>query len=339
MPAAFSDTVTRDPGWDAQPQLGDGVYVGLRDTGDALEFSAVDHAGRMLWATERPRICSGFVVSSTDDHSVAVLMDVESTSSELSAPRASAYDLRTGRDEWGPVPVPGPHRGPGLVFAAPPRGFIGEAGARVALDPATGSVLADERELDGASIIGEYDGIAVTADAESVRARTTTGEVWALSLSALGWNDADPRDRAVRAIGEGRALFERADGTSALVDLRGGVILTTAVRDAVSTDDVTVALADTIVARDRAGSVLWERAAPADAALVSAGLDTVYVRGVDGVHALDARTGAPIPHAVPAGAATTIPRLISERGSAIIGSTDDPLLLTAGDAGAPDDSE
>ncbi len=339
LPAAFRDAVARDPGWNAPPQLADDVYVGLRDTGGALEFSAVDHTGRTLWSAERPRICSGYVVSTAGEGAVAVLMDLASTTTALSAPRASAYDLRTGRDEWGPVDVPGPHRGPGLVFAAPPRGFIGDAGARVALDPATGTVLADERELDGESIVGEYDGVAVIASDDEVRARTVAGEAWSLSLSALGWADDDPRAGTVRAIGEGRALFESTEGSGTVVDLHDGRVVATGVRGAMASSDVTIALTDRIVARDRDGILLWERPAPQDATLVSAGRDAVYVRGVDGVHALDPRSGAAIPNALPARAASTLPHLISDHGAAIVGPTDAPILLAVADAGTPDDTE
>src|SRR5699024_11035203 len=79
---------------------------------------------------------------------------------------ASAYDLATGERLWGPVDVPGTVQGPGLVFGeSAPASTMGDTGARLALDPATGEVAADEATDTDVTIVGEYDGtVLLTVD-------------------------------------------------------------------------------------------------------------------------------------------------------------------------------
>lgn len=75
----------------------------------------------------------------------------------MAATTATALDLTTGEQIWGPVDVPGPYQGPGLVFAAPPEGFMGQTGPRVALDPTTGQVAAAESDILDAAGLHAYD--------------------------------------------------------------------------------------------------------------------------------------------------------------------------------------
>lgn len=97
--------------------------------------------GTVLWTEERPLLCSAFVVTTSDDGPLAILMDITAGDTTMSETTVSAYDLRTGAERWGPVDVPGPHVGPGLVFAAPPPEARGSNGPRIALTrlPATPS--------------------------------------------------------------------------------------------------------------------------------------------------------------------------------------------------------
>ena len=94
---------------------------------------------------------------------------------------ASAYDLATGDPVWGPVELPGPHAGPGLVFQAPPEGFMGESGEAVALDPSTGQRL----DADGGRALGEFAGTVVRATADALTDIDDTEAVGA-ALRRLG---------------------------------------------------------------------------------------------------------------------------------------------------------
>lgn len=138
LPTSFEELAVLDPGWDTDAQYADGVYLAAGEHDGVLEFTSVDVHGRVLWAVQRPASCTGFAVTTdADGRALAVLGDLQTSSDALAATTASAYDLTTGEHVWGPVEVRGPYQGPGLVFAAPPEGFMGETGPRVALDPTT----------------------------------------------------------------------------------------------------------------------------------------------------------------------------------------------------------
>src|SRR5699024_8809422 len=84
----------------------------------------------------------------------------------------NAYELNTGESHWGPVPVPGPHTGPGTVFAAPPDQGMGDSGAKVLLDPATGDVLVDEAEQSEIIVLGEFHGTVLLVQDDQVHAHS-----------------------------------------------------------------------------------------------------------------------------------------------------------------------
>ena len=99
-------------------QEADDVFLSLHEAESDLEFRAVDSDGTILWSAKRPRVCSGFLVSDSADGPVAVLMDQQSGSSGSLKTTASGFDLHTGENLWGPVEVPGPLLGSGLVSPA-----------------------------------------------------------------------------------------------------------------------------------------------------------------------------------------------------------------------------
>src|SRR5699024_5761304 len=100
------------------------------------------------------------------------------------------YDLHTGDHVWGPVEVPGPHQGPGTVFAAPTEGPMGETGSRMVLNPATGEVLADESTDESLQVVGEYRGTGPLADGTDLRAYHDSAESaqWSLPLQDYDWD-------------------------------------------------------------------------------------------------------------------------------------------------------
>ncbi|MGO1833428.1 MAG: hypothetical protein ACTH0C_02025, partial [Actinomycetaceae bacterium] len=179
MPLILGDAVLHDPGWSSAPQEHDGVYLAPATGSGTLEFRAVDSDGEALWTAERPLSCTGFTVSTgPDGEPIAVLTDTGTTDDTFAGVTATAYDLVTGAEVWGPVDVPGPYQGPGLVFAAPPEGPMGDTGRRTALDPRTGDPSVTEGEDDVDRVIGEYGGIVLTVAGETLGgAEAATGEV------------------------------------------------------------------------------------------------------------------------------------------------------------------
>src|SRR5690606_134129 len=110
--------VAVDPGWDTLPQHADGVFLAPSEDedGQALTFTAVDEEGTILWTAQRPLSSSDFTLTTdADGRALAVLTDVATTDDALAGTPATAYDLHTGEEVWGPVTVPGPHYGPGVV--------------------------------------------------------------------------------------------------------------------------------------------------------------------------------------------------------------------------------
>src|SRR5699024_4092814 len=130
LPFAFQELPAFTLPFEDIPRSADGILFGLHEVDGVLEFSAVSTDGEVLWTTERPASCSGFTLSKIGETPIAVLTDVESTDDALAQVTASAYDLRTGELQWGPVPVAGAWRGPGTVFAeAAPASEVGWRGS------------------------------------------------------------------------------------------------------------------------------------------------------------------------------------------------------------------
>lgn len=207
-----------EPGWDLPPEhLGD-VFLSASAGDETLDFSAVDVHGSTLWQAKRPSGCTGFTVSvDADDTPLAVLTDSGSSTDCDEDVTASAYDLETGEQKWGPVDVPGPMRGPGTVFAAEDA----EATEALALDPATGEAV-----QDGSSDVrrlGEYRGTILSIDGEKLRA---TGEQsWELSLPDNGWNADELRAVAEADQGEDVIALDTGDGVGPVLDRETGELL------------------------------------------------------------------------------------------------------------------
>ncbi|MBY6062423.1 hypothetical protein [Microbacterium esteraromaticum] len=321
-----------DPGWDAPPQAEDGIYLALRAEKDRIVFSAVSDRGTVLWAAERPMLCSAFVVSEAADRPLAILMDVDAAEDGFAGSSISAYDLRTGEEAWGPVAVPGPHIGPGLVFAAPPPAAMGRSGPRVAIDPATGATLADESD-ESVRILGEDGGIVLLGDRTRVIAHTADDrELWTIPREQLGLpEDLQPSSAALVIDGDTALLgaHERGpDDGAVLVDLETGTVLSRTARGTVVDDSmgVRIVLEHGLRAIAPTGEQLWARAADEGAALVSAGHGAVHVRTDEGIRVLDTMSGR---HRTLLDADAVIPRQISLSGSGVVGDYDRPLLIIA----------
>src|SRR5699024_2008108 len=186
-PETLVDREIVDPSWSEPPKAAGDLFVGLRPVDDtALELTAVDASGTVLWTARRPLACTGFALADVGDRITVVLTDLEPGRDTAITTTATAYDLATGEELWGPVDVPGGHVGPGLVYSEVPTATMGTTGPRVALDPATGAVFADERDFDG-SVVGEYDGIVLLEISGDLIARRSANaeELWRMPTTDL----------------------------------------------------------------------------------------------------------------------------------------------------------
>lgn len=207
-----------EPGWDLPPAHHGEVFLSASTGDENLEFSAFDVHGSMLWQAKRPSGCTGFTVSvDGDGDPLAVLTDSDSSTDCDEDVTASAFDLETGKQKWGPVDVPGPMRGPGTVFAAEDAAPTDA----LALDPATGEAVQDGST--DVRHLGEYRGTILSIDGEKLRA--TGEESWELSLPDNGWNADELRAAPGAAPGETVIHLDAGDGVGPVLDRKTGELL------------------------------------------------------------------------------------------------------------------
>lgn len=293
LPIQSEGATLVDPGWETTPQSLASIFMSPVDAGGYLEFTAVDSRGQALWALERPLACAGFTLTTGPDGvPIAVINDAVTTDSSLSATSASAYDLRTGELVWGPVDVPGPHQGPGLVYAAPSEAAMGASGPRMALSPITGEVLADESDSEW-SVVAENHGTVLLSDGNSFRALDADGaQLWESVLPA-GLNDSQAA--ASTSLGAGVQPLRAADGTLTIIELNGGKVLGDKVTSsAVDASTGTLVVTDPTTTRAvniENGGLLWSTPSTAQAYVVSAGGAMSYVRDGDTIRVQNSITG------------------------------------------------
>ena len=324
LPDAFEDATAVDPGWQHAPQESAGVFLGRSEPdGDAgtVRFTAVDGTGVVLWAAVRPS-SSVAVLSTAHDRPIVVLTHDGATPDQLGA---AAYDLVTGEGLWGPVQVPEPHTGPGLVF--------GPDGARTGLDATSGAVLAADGPDE--TVVGEHDGSVLTATADELRAVGAAGPLWSVPRSAADLA-GHGTVTAVHAASPpaGTALLGRADGaapdTGTLVDVSTGTVIATGVRDARldTAMGIWVVLGADTLSGHRSDGRLWSRTVAPEATLAVAGGVLAYLRVGDAVQVVNALTGADaVVYGPPGPLGLAVPSVVSRSGAAVV-RTDRILLLT-----------
>lgn len=299
LPTTLADGKFVDPYWDAMPRHSSGVFVGFGQISDeALRISAVTSDGTILWTTERPLSCTGFTLTAdADGRALAVLTDMSVGTTTVSVTTASAFDLYTGELVWGPVEVPGPHTGPGLVFSAlPTGGAMGASGPRVALDPTSGSAAISEDDLDGVLVVGEYDGTLVLAsDDHLVATDAQSRELWRLPLHELGLADVQTVATSPDVmLGAGFAFVGERDAGYALVDLGDGTVIAHAAQatatDPVQQTHITVEH-DRLRAYTYTGSLLWEQPIDPKTRIAGTADGVIYLILDDRIHTRDAVTG------------------------------------------------
>lgn len=217
-----------EPGWDLPPKHLGEVFLSASTGDETLDFSAVDVHGSTLWQAKRPSGCTGFTVSvDADGTPLAVLTDSDSSTDCDEDVTASAYDLETGEQEWGPVDVPGPMRGPGTVFA-PVDADLTEA---VALDPATGdevpepSTEPNHGDTDSARRLGEYRGMFLDVTDGKLIAVEDGSSVWEHSLADNDWTVDELAPAAGASTGDGVVHLDTGDGAGPVFDRETGDLL------------------------------------------------------------------------------------------------------------------
>ncbi|WP_460889445.1 outer membrane protein assembly factor BamB family protein [Promicromonospora xylanilytica] len=337
LPAPYENARVVDPDWDTTPQYADGVFLAGGERDGMLEFTAVDLQGDVLWAAQRPISCAGFTLSTgADGQALAILTDVQTTTDALADPTATAYDLTTGEHVWGPVDLPGPHQGPGLVFAEPAEAAMGETGPRAALDPATGNLVHTEDRTTGEQIIGEYDGTLLIADQTSLIARdtATTQELWRIPLDKHGWDPGSLGPSVQTPPADGLVLISTSDSTGALIDLNDGTVLNDTVHDA-AIDPTT----NTMVVLDEAGlhafdarrQSLWSLTVSPRTTIAAVGGVFLYLRDGDKLRVHNVITGDVAQAYAPDGQGRiTVPVDITAEGAALLEDGRGYLLATTG---------
>ncbi|GAA1865085.1 hypothetical protein [Brevibacterium marinum] len=351
-----------DPGWDAPAQEADGTFLSMYENDDSLEYRAVDSTGQVVWTAHRPRACSAYLVTSTDDGPIAVLMDQGSSTGNSLTPTASGYDLATGRKRWGPVETPGALLGNGLVFAGAPKDFIGTSGPRTALDPATGEVAAVEAEDGGESedssprVVALFGEHLIRGQGNDIVGEDPEGHrLWTRATEDFGLSAPEAREVPWEPIGDSHALVGEADSEArTLIDLRSGTTVDSKIAGAWfdSSSNTLVTAGPDLRGYDADGTKRWSTPLPenAEVAAVGAGLiafdsesgsDSESGHGSDHteqpeqpVTARSARDGSSAAGGTPL--LMTVKRLgaphhISESGAALIGDPQTPLLTTRQD--------
>src|SRR5699024_6389969 len=103
LPLVVEPLELGEPGWDLPPAHRGDVFLSARSDEETLDCSAVDGHGSTLWQAKRPSGCIGFTGSTDADGSpLAVLTDSDSSTDCDEDVTASAYDLETGKQKWGP---------------------------------------------------------------------------------------------------------------------------------------------------------------------------------------------------------------------------------------------
>lgn len=340
VPNSLVGLTVIDPNWITPAQYASGVYLGAKDLGEALEFTAISAAGEVLWSVERPRSCTGFAVAQTSDgRSIAVLLDIESTEDALSQNTATAYDLLTGETVWGPINVPGPYQGPGLVFASPPQDFMGESGPRVALNPDDGSVILDE--TSGPQILGDFSGTVLAADDGRLVAHSssTSQQMWEIELADYQLDGQELRGFVDELAAENYALLSINSGPGPVLDLATGEVLIEWAVD-IGEDPMTGAL----IVLDERGlhsfdaqkNLLWSQAVAEQTKLEAVGGVFAYLRSDDSVRALNVLTGAvAMAYVEGTPGPILVPAHLSPEGAGLLYDADGGLLVAAIDQMPP----
>lgn len=335
LPIPYQETTVVEPGWETEPKYANGVFLAAAERDSVLEFTAVNVQGEVLWAAERPVDGTGFTLTTTAaGQSLAVLTDVQTTDGTLAGATATAYNLITGSQVWGPVDVPGPHQGPGLIFAASPEGTMEEDGPRTALDPTTGRVVASETDAASPRVLGEYHGTLILHDGNELVGLDTGNdqELWRQPWAAHGQILASATPSLHAAPGGGYVSLDAPELPGALLALDTGAVLTeNSLEAAVDPTSKHLAVVDEngLHSYDPTGERLWSLSVEPETSIAALGGGLVYLRHDGTVRVHNIITGDIAEAYDPEGdGPITVPTYITAEGAALLSDGNRQLLAT-----------
>ena len=328
MPFALEESVVVDPGWTELPHEFDGILLAPTEREDMVVFSAMTVAGHGLWTAQRPLDAAGFAVTVTSQgRALAVLTD---TTDHTEARTASAYDLETGELVWGPVDVPGPLVGPGVVFAQTEDSTTSDGSSLVALNPDSGAALSwgtggTER------VLGEFAGEVLVERQGHLELRGVTDGAVVWTLTNTAWDstvsvatDSRPRD--------GLLIVDVDEGSRVLISLATGLVIADGSLDAVF-DSTTATIVAThpegLRAFDTEGKPLWANPKGINAAVHSAYGALVYTQDSEAMRVHNAVTGAVAYGYQDSGSVIAVPEQFFQTGAAVISVNGRLLLATS----------
>lgn len=180
---------------------------------DALSVVEVGADGRG-WQIDTNPSCVGRTSTTVDGQTLDIILDSDASfdGNTLATRTVATAFHDDGEIVWGPVEVPGPHRGPGLIFADTPKSVVSnEPVGAVMLDARTGqhvdAGLAEKALYEG-------NGVGVAGTLEDVMAfRTGDGvQLWdSASLARPAGTGPDWKPTFIDATGTsiGNVLFFR----------------------------------------------------------------------------------------------------------------------------------
>ncbi|NUL44111.1 hypothetical protein F7P69_02715 [Cellulosimicrobium funkei] len=335
LPTPFTGLRVVDPGWTSAPQYADGIFVGVAEQEALRRFSAVDVHGQVRWVAERPAEDTGFALTAdADGRSLAVLTDAhQGSGTEPDTVTATAYVLATGEHVWGPVEVPGPQVGPGLVFARPSEDPAARVRSRTVLDSTTGRAVPSISDSSD-RVVGEYHGTVLVSGDHTLTALDIADdqELWSIPLAEHGEVIAAVDSSGTAAAANGLVLLETEHSRGLLIDLRNGAILSDTARDAAADPGTgaVVILDEAGLHATRDGQQLWSFTVASDTRLAALGGALVYLRDDEAVRVHNVITGEVADAYDPTGTGTIlVPAHLTAEGAALfVGKGSRHLLVT-----------
>ena len=317
-----------EPGWDLDVKhLGD-VFLSAGSSDERLDFSAVDSKGTTLWQAQRPTGCTGFTVTvDSEGNPLAVLTDSASDESCSTEVTASAYDLESGEQRWGPTEVPGPLQGPGTVFSPADDGDPDDGGT-VALAPDTGEVAGEGSSTS--RVLGEYQGTVLSVDSDTLSASDDGNTVWEIPLSDHDWS-AEGLTAFPEQV-EGLIHLDANDGSGPVLDAESGDVLDDSAseiaRDANSEMTITRD-AQGLTVIDATGTNELPVSLPESVVLEAAVGGLIYLREGESLRVHNAATGS-IARGYPAegSGVVAVPDVFTSQGLGTLRAGDRTLLAT-----------
>lgn len=164
---------------DRAPAAANGVFVSMIfPDSEREQLSFVGATGASTrWQIDTNPSCVGSALTRAGDEEMIVVLDSDA---RLDGGRlatrtvATAFRTDTGKQVWGPVDVPGPIQGPGLIFADTPKAIVSaDPVSRVMLSASDGSVVVDETGTDDVQIDYESNGVGLMRIAGELQAMDT----------------------------------------------------------------------------------------------------------------------------------------------------------------------